>query len=179
MGGTTIAVSEKAKNFGVIPGIHLAFVYQVNVTFRAIFYHARSLLHIWQLLPDSHAEAFSKARRRNPIQPVLFSLHCLHIALRINIKVARITFKICQTVETENLASLIHDKVITRSLRSWEKCNLEIPRRLTQTRQCSFSFVVPSIWNSLPDNISQQDHTTVSTITLKNSLKHLLHIVYT
>ena len=87
------------------------------------------------------------------IRQVLSSLHWLPVQ-KIKFKVAVMTFKIHQSGKLAYIASLINDRVVTRSLCSSCKCFLEIQRRSTEKAKHSFSFAALSIpmlfTNSIP-----------------------------
>ena len=100
------------------------------------------------------------------IRPVLSSLHWRQLDPRIKLKVAVMTFKIDQSVEPSYLASLMLNKIVTRSLQSLDKCFIEISIRIIETAKHSFSSTAHSIWNSLPDIIHQLDSIIVSNSTL-------------
>ena len=81
------------------------------------------------------------------------------------LKIAFLSQAVCfrQTGEPVYLASLIHDKVTTRSLRSSHKCFLEVPRRSTEMAKRSFSFAASSILNSHADDLRQLGLITINT----------------
>ena len=113
----------------------------------------------------------TKTKRYEHIQSVLSELHLLLVTQHINFKVAMLTFKIRKLIKPAYLATLFCDKGKTRSVRSSNKCNLEIPRWWTWTVKQSFSYVGLSIWNSLPDSIRQLVLATVSLSTFGKQLK--------
>ena len=135
--------------------------------------------HMLQTAQNTVARVVTRTKWCEHIQPVLFDLHWLPVIHRISFKVAALTFKIRKTGEPAYLATLIRDKGEIRSLRSSNKCYLEVPRRRTETAKRSFSYAAPSVWNSLPYSIRQLDPATVSLRTFKKQLKtyffHLTH----
>ena len=90
---------------------------------------------------------------------------------RIKFKIAVTTFSICQFGEPVYLASLLHDKVPVRSLRSSDKSLFDFPRRQTETAKSSFSFAAPTIWSSLLVHFRQLDPITVSKSNFNKPLK--------
>ena len=97
---------------------------------------------------------------------MLWSLHWLPVEYRIKFKTSVTTFSIRQFGDPAYLASLLHDKVSVRSLRSSDKSLLDVPRRRTETAKRSFSFSAPTIWNSLPAHLRQLDPITVRQLDL-------------
>ena len=106
------------------------------------------------------------------IRLVLCSLHWLPVECRIKFKIVVTTFSMRQFGEQVYLASLLHDKVPVRSLRSSDKSLLNVPRRRTETAKHLFSFAAPTIWTSLPVHFRQLDPINVSKSSFKKQLKN-------
>ena len=109
----------------------------------------------------------------------IFGRCCIHssgcrLSIEIKFKIAVTTFSIRQFGEPAYLASLLHDKVSVRPLRSSDKSHLDVPRRRTETTKRSFSFAAHTIWNSLPEHLRQLDPFTVSKSNFKKQLKTCL-----
>ena len=120
---------------------------------------------------ESNYRIVSGIRKYEHIRPALCSLHWLPVEYRIQFKIAVTTFSIRRSGEPAYLASLLHDKVSVRSLRSSDKSFLDVPRRQTETAKRSFRFAAPTIWNSLPVQLRQLDPITVSRRSFKKQLK--------
>ena len=120
-------------------------------------------LHMLQLAQNTVVIIVTRTERYERIQLVLSELFWLSISQRINFKVAILIFKIRKSGKPAYQLNLIRDKGETRSIRSSNKCYLEVPKRRTETAKRSFSDVAPynSIW--------QLDPATVSLCTCKSS----------
>ena len=77
-------------------------------------------------------------------------LHWLWIRQRITYNISLITYKIRTTGTPTYLFNLIRDYYTTRTLRSYNKLLLTIPRMSLTMSAESFSLSSPSVWNSLP-----------------------------
>ena len=96
------------------------------------------------------------------------------VEYRIKFKIAATTFSIHQFGEPVYLASLLHDNVPARSLRSSDKSLLDVPRRRTEPAKRLFSFAAPTIWNCLPVHFRQLDPIAVGKSSFKKQLKTLV-----
>ena len=129
-----------------------------------------------QIAQNAAARVISGIRKYEHIRPVLCSHHWLSVEYQIKFKIAVTTFSIRQFGEPAYLASLLHDNVSVRSLRSSDKSFLDVPRRWIEIAKRTFSFAAPTIWNSLPVHLCQLDTITVSKSSFKEQLKtHLFH----
>ena len=91
-----------------------------------------------------------------PIKPVLKQLHWLPVSQRIDYKILLLTYKALNGQAPGYITELLKPYVPTRNLRSSSKNVLNVPPvKLVSYGQRCFSFVAPSLRNSLPDNIRQ------------------------
>jgi len=89
-------------------------------------------------------------KRRDHITPVLKNLHWLPVSLRIEYKIALLTFKNLTYKEPLYLSHLLTPYAPSRNLRSSDKNLLTIPRVKSSFGRRAFSFSAPTVWNSLP-----------------------------
>ena len=86
-------------------------------------------------------------RRRDHVTPLRKELHWLPVKFRCQYKIATAILK--SLPPYFYLSLCIYEP--SRSLRSSNESLLKIPKRkLKSFGQCSFSFMAPSLWNSLP-----------------------------
>ena len=95
------------------------------------------------------------------VQPVLYELHWLPIAYRINLKILILTFKSIHGLAPSYLCDLI--KVKQESSYSLRPKSLlwAVPRKIIRPTFAgrSFTFAAPALWNSLPADL--RDATTL------------------
>ena len=91
--------------------------------------------------------------KHDPITPILQKLHWLPVEQRISYKVSLLTFKTLQYQSPTYLSELLIPQNYSRTLRANDKNLLHVPRVDSKTGRRSFSFVGPSLWNSLPDEL--------------------------
>ena len=118
------------------------------------------------------ARTVTETRRSEHITPVLARLHWLPIQYRIRFKLVVITYKVLTTQEPSYLAELIRLRVAPRDLRSVNKNILQDCRSKLKFADRAFLHAAPTIWNSLPSNITSN----LSSISVfKRSLKTELY----
>src|SRR5579872_103681 len=101
--------------------------------------------------PDSLARVVCKTTQfRSHTADLLKSLHWLPISERIKYKIASLTFKIIHSGKPSYLAELLTPYQPSRSLRSSGTNFLTIPDIRSSIVRRSFSFIAPTLWNSLP-----------------------------
>ena len=88
------------------------------------------------------------------ITPVLRALHWLPIKSRIEFKIIVLTFRILHGMAPAYLNDLITVQKSNRSLRSYSRSDLLIPKSRTKSYgDRSFSVSAPRIWNALPTSL--------------------------
>jgi hypothetical protein len=92
---------------------------------------------------------YPSVTRRDHITSTLQKLHWLPVQSRITYKIALITFKTLHQKSPSYLHSLLAPYTPTRQLRSSGKLLLTVPDLKSSAGRRSFSFAVPTIWNSL------------------------------
>ncbi len=130
-----------------------------------------------QRIQNSAARIISKTSKQDHITPVMRELHWLPIQQRITYKLMCLAYKcVCNGDAPAYLSDLLHPYIPSRVLRSDNKRLLCIPKvRTVHYGHRSFSFVVPSIWNNLPQELRDSP----SFVTFKSKLKtHLFRLAY-
>jgi len=84
-------------------------------------------------------------------------LHWLPVSQRIEFKVAALTYKIRSTSRPAYLHSLLSNHISgsTATLRSASRLFLYVPRTRTVYGSRAFSVAAPTLWNSLPADITK------------------------
>lgn len=88
-----------------------------------------------------------------PTTSLLRQLHWLPVKMRIQHKLATLTFKTLSLGQPVYLRSLLHDYQPSRSLRSASQQLLTLPSFTSEFGRRSFSYCAPNIWNHLPLDI--------------------------
>ena len=116
-----------------------------------------SKLNKLQKLQNCAARVITGTFRSHHITPVLKELHWLPIAIRVEYKIALLTFKCLHDQAPGYLKDLIKIYRPTRALRSASQNLLQVPRTKTRTLGTrAFTYAAPTVWNSLPQNIRTQ-----------------------
>ena len=116
-----------------------------------------STLNKLQKLQNCAARVITGTFRSHHITPVLKELHWLPIAIRVEYKIALLTFKCLHDQAPGYLKDLIKIYRPTRALRSASQNLLQVPRTKTRTLGTrAFTYAAPTVWNSLPQNIRIQ-----------------------
>jgi hypothetical protein len=89
-------------------------------------------------------------RRHHNITPTLKELHWLPIRLRIDFKIASLTYKTIHIKQPAYLYELLTPYIPTRNLRSTDKHLLTVPDIRSANGRRSFAFAAPTVYNSLP-----------------------------
>ena len=109
-----------------------------------------------QRIQNAAARIVCRTKRRNHISPIMYSLHWLPVAARVEYKVLLIVFKCLTNRAPVYLENLIHIKHNTRALRSSNQTQLTEPRFSTKSYGArAFSVAAPRLWNSLPCDIRE------------------------
>ena len=110
-----------------------------------------------------------KKRRRDHVTPLLKELHWLPIKFRCQYKIATLVYRHFEGSLPPYLSSSLCTYEPSRSLRSSNEKLLNIPKlNLKSFGQRSFSFMVPSLWNSLPAK------KCINTVSIQIAAKNLL-----
>ena len=110
-----------------------------------------------QRVQNSAARLVMKKCKRDHITPVLKALHWLPVKFRWQFKLAIFAYRHFEGTLPAYLSSVLHTYQPSRSLRSSSEKLLKVPKRtLKSAGERSFSFLAPSVWNSLPATIRNQ-----------------------
>jgi hypothetical protein len=107
-----------------------------------------------QRTQNSLARVVTGSRRSGHITPVLAALHWLPIQHRVLFKVAVITYNVLTTHQPGYLSELLQFKSSSRQLRSSCRNELQVATTKLKFADRAFQFAAPTIWNSLPSNIT-------------------------
>ena len=108
--------------------------------------------------------------------PLLRDLHWLPVQARIEYKISTLCHSFFNGTAPEYLSALHHVHVPSRQLRSSDSKLLRVPHVRTKSfGQRSFSYVAPSVWKSLPQEVRNTTLTSEFKTALKTHLfkKHL------
>ena len=104
-----------------------------------------------QRVQNNVARLVLRKRRRDHVTPLLKELHWLPVKFRCQYKIAALAYCHFDGSLPPYLSSSLCTYEPSRSLRSSNEKLLKIPKRnLKSFGQRSFSFMAPSLWNSLP-----------------------------
>ena len=120
-----------------------------------------------QVIQNSLARAVSQTPLRQPITPVLKSLHWLKVKQRIHYKLVSITHNLLCNSQPVYLRSLISIQTPTNT-RSSSYLRLQNPKLTSRIKfhDRTFSTAAPKVWNSLPQSLRSfnQDITLPQTL---------------
>ena len=109
-----------------------------------------------QNVQNAAARVVTRTRKYDHIEPVLRQLHWLPVSQRINDKILLLTYKALNGQAPSYITELLEPYVPNRNLRSSSKNLLKVPSvKLVSYGHRCFSFVAPSLWNSLLNNIKE------------------------
>ncbi len=106
-----------------------------------------------QLIQNTAARILTRTRKSEPITPVLRSLHCPPVTLRIDFKVILLVYKSLNGLGPKYIAYLLTEYKPNRPLRSLGSSQSEIPRVHTKQGESVFSYFAGRSWNQLPEDI--------------------------
>ena len=110
-----------------------------------------------QRVQNSAARLVMKTRKRDHITPVLRDLHWLPVRFRWRFKLAILAYRHFEGTLPSYLSGVLHTYQPSRSLRSCSEKLLKVPKRTLKTAgERSFSFLAPTVWNSLPASVRNQ-----------------------
>ena len=135
-----------------------------------------TLLHRLQLIQNAAARLTSRTRKAEHITPILFSLHWLPVAQRIQFKVLVLVYNILHDEAPVYFSDLISRRQLGRSTRSSGELLLTEPRFKQESYGGrAFSVAAPRLWNATPSSIRNAP----SLQSFKAQLKtHLFRIAY-
>ena len=133
-----------------------------------------------QLVQNSLARLVTGTRKFDHITPVLKKLHWLPISSRITYKIATLTHKTLATSQPAYLFSSIHRSVPSRNTRSAQHIRLSKPdihNFRSEFSRRGFSNCAPTVWNSLPVDITDSFNSRGVFVTrLKTHLYRLAYV---
>ena len=132
-----------------------------------------SMPRAFQYIQNSAARLVCSTPRFNHITPVLFSLHWLPVAYRIEFKILVLTFKAIYQLAPSYICNLVRLKEKCKyQLRSSEELLLQLPMGKTKKTlgDRSFQIAAPALWNSLPASVRDIDNFLVFKRTMKTYL---------
>ena len=104
-----------------------------------------------QNVQNAAVRVVTRTRKYDHIKPVLKQLHWLPVS-----QILLLTYKALNGQAPSYITELLEPYVPTRNLRSSSKNLLKVPSvKLVSYGHRCFSFVSPSLWNSLPNNIRE------------------------
>ena len=110
-------------------------------------------------------------QKQDHVTPLLKELHWLPVKLRCQYKIATLAYRHFEGSLPPYLSSSLCTYEPSRSLRSSNEKLLKIPKRnLKSFGQRSFSFMAPSLWNSLPATLRNVPTLSQFKIAAKNLL---------
>lgn len=116
---------------------------------------SKSNIQRLQRVQNTLARIVTGTRRRERITPVLARLHWLPLAMRIEYKVALLTFKVVTTQQPGYLSDLVKLHTPARQLRSSSRVNrLQLDTVKTQFASRAFRYAAPTVWNNLPPELT-------------------------
>ena len=123
---------------------------------------------------NSLARVLLQQPRMSHVRPLLRSLHWLPVSQRIEFKVAALTYKISSTSRTAYPNSLLSNHISgsTATLRPASRPLLHVPRTRTVYSSRAFSVAAPTLWNSLPAEITNAASLTAFRNRLRTFLFH-------
>lgn len=131
------------------------------------------LVHRLQSVLNASARLIYRLRRRDHITDALVSLHWLRIPERVKFKLAVLTHRVLHGTAPPYLGPLcrVADLPGRRSLRSASTDRLVVPpMHLSTVGPRCFAIAGPSVWNSLPADITKIDSLPVFRRQLKQYL---------
>ncbi len=120
---------------------------------------------------DSAARVLTRSRKYDHITAILQSLQWLPITFRISYKILLLAYKAQNGLVPAYLTNLLSHYNPTRSLRSQNSGLLLVPRIAKSTKGGrTLSYLVPKLWNCLPDNFRGSDTLSLFKSRLKTHL---------
>ncbi len=138
------------------------------------------LINKLQMVQNAAARVLTRTRKYDHIGPVLSTLHWLPIKHRIDFKILLITHKALNGLAPQYLSELLSRYSPSHPLCSQNSGHLIIPRISKSTAGGrSFFYLVPKLWNNLPNNVREaynlcQFKYRLNTLLIFKSVKGLL-----
>ena len=129
-----------------------------------------------QRVQNCAARLISKKRKSAHITPVLRELHWLPVKHRWQFKIGVLVFRYFEGTLPSYLSNTLQLYQPSRSLHSSTEKLLRIPRRkMKSVGERSFSFLTPTVWNSLPSFVRSRS----DLVSFKSALKtHFFNQAY-
>ncbi len=134
------------------------------------------LINNLQMVQNEAARVLTRTRKYDHISPVMSTLHWLPIKHRIDFKILLITYKDLNGLASQYLSKLLSHYSPPRRLRSQNSGHLKIPT-ISKSTACgrSFFYLVPKLWNNLPNTVRGANRLCQFKSRLKT---HLFNLVY-
>ena len=124
-----------------------------------------------QRIQNAAARLVTKSKKSDNITPILFKLHWLSIAQRIDYKILITVFKALHGLAPQYLTDLLQISKSGRNLRSNDRVLLCVPKTMqVKYGDRAFSCAGPKLWNKLPLDIRKIEQVD----TFKKELKTYL-----
>ncbi len=135
------------------------------------------LINKLQMVQNAAARVLTRTRKYDHISPVLSTLHWLPIKHCIDLKILLITYESLIGLAPQYLSELLSHYSPSRPLQSQNSGHLIIPRISKSTAGGrSLFYLVPKLWNNLPNTVREAD----TRCQFKSRLKtHLFNLAYT
>ncbi len=135
------------------------------------------LINKLQMVQNAAARVLTRTRKYDHISPVLSTRHWLPIKYRIDFKILLITYKALNGLAPQYLSELLSNYSPPHLIRSQNSGHLITPRISKSTAGGrSFFYLVPELWNKLPNNVREAD----ALCQFKSRLKtHLFNLAFT
>lgn len=136
--------------------VHAFITSKLDNTNSLLYGLPKFLIDRLQNVQNAAARVVTRTRKYDHIKPVLKQLHWLPVSQRIDYKILLLTFKALNGQAPSYITELLKPYVPTRNLRSSSKNLLKVPpvKLVSYGHRC-FSFVAPTLWNSLPNIIKE------------------------
>jgi hypothetical protein len=121
-------------------------------------------------LQNCAARLITRTPRRSHITPVLKELHWLPAEYRPRFKVLLLTYKALHGLAPVYIRDMIKQYQPARSLRSSQRCLLEVPRVRTAYGKRSFRYSAAILWNDLPELVKSAQSVSAFKRLLKTHL---------
>ncbi len=112
------------------------------------------LINKLQMVQNAAARVLTRTRKYDHISAVLSTLHWLPFKHRIDFKILLITYKALNGLAPHYLSELLSHYSPPHPLHSQNSGHLIIPR-ISTVGVKSFLYLVPKLWNNLPNNVRE------------------------
>ena len=126
-----------------------------------------------QRVQNNAAKLVLRKSKYDHVTPLLQDLHWLPIKFRPQCKIATFVYRFFDGSLPGYASRTLYAYEPTRNLRSSCETLLKVPKHCTKTfGERSFSFLAPSVWNSLPSDLNHSSTPPLFKSRLKISLVH-------